>query len=120
MTLLASRPFENALTLSPGTFFEDMVCHLPVVPDVLNTRYPEKGPHYRDSPAYDTTHCTLPLHSAIITFETIHYSHRHNNRPIVWRRNHDFPLIFIDTDNFSQHHSINTNTTTDRGYLDWA
>lgn len=55
MTLLVSRSYENEPTLSPGMFFEDMVCHLPVVPDVLNTRYPEKGPHYRDSPAYDTT-----------------------------------------------------------------
>lgn len=69
---------------------------------------------------HTTQHTTLPLYSAIITFQTMHYSHRHNNRPIVWRRNHDFPLIFMDTDNFSLHHSINTNTTTDRGYLDWA
>lgn len=45
-------------------------------------------------------------HLAIITDQKMHQSHKHNNRPIVWSRNqHDFPLRFIDTDNFSQHYT---------------
>lgn len=51
-------------TLSPGMFFDDMVCHLSVLCSdvVLGTIYPEEGSHStRESPAYDTKHSTLPI-----------------------------------------------------------
>lgn len=98
----------NLPTLSPGIFFADIVSpsysmvrrrlgddlskeRLSLLPWLANIRH--KTLHFIN-------------HLAIITDRATHQKHKHNGRPIFWSRNqHDFPLRFIDTDNFSQHHT---------------
>lgn len=101
-------------------FLADMVCHLPVVSDVvLGTIYPEKGPHCRDSPAYDTKHCTLPITRPSSLNERFTKT---TNTIIDPSFGVVITISHLDSSiRIIYHNTIrNTNTATDRSSLDWA